>query len=136
MAARLPQAATLPGDWEKLCRTRAVVAYAPCTCQSNHANWPKLSLITRRFLLTSAPTRSLDRRDIDFLHVHHGIERPFCFTAPGCHRLHQHPWRDLPGNSPFVFAPAARTLLAVIAHDRVPVAVGLSLILSRDLERE
>src|SRR5215208_945795 len=84
----------------------------------------------------SAPTRCLDRGDVDLLHVHHRIEGAFCFIAAGGNRLHQDPWRDLPGDSPSVLAPAARTLLAATAHDCVPIAVGLLLILSRDLERE
>jgi hypothetical protein len=45
-------------------------------------------------------------------------------------------WRDLPGNAPLVFAPAARAFLPAIANDGVPVAVGLVLIVGGDLERE
>jgi hypothetical protein len=44
--------------------------------------------------------------------------------------------RNLPRNAPFIFAPAAGALLAAIADDGVPIAVGLSLIVSGDLERE
>src|SRR3546814_10734438 len=51
-------------------------------------------------------------------------------------RLGQHARRDLPGDTPLVFAPAARALLAAIADDRVPVAVGLLLIVGGDLKRE
>src|SRR5205085_412057 len=51
-------------------------------------------------------------------------------------RLHQHARRDLPGDAPLVLAPAARALLAAIADDGVPVAVGLLLIVGGDLERE
>ena len=50
--------------------------------------------------------------------------------------LGQHARRDLPGHAPFVLAPAARALLAAVPDDRVPVAVGLGLIVGRDLERE
>src|SRR4051812_8670968 len=50
--------------------------------------------------------------------------------------LGQHARRDLPGNAPFVFAPAARALLAAIADDGVPVAVSLLLIVGGDLEGE
>ncbi len=44
--------------------------------------------------------------------------------------------RDLPRYAPFIFAPAALALLAAIADDGVPIAVGLGLIVSGDLERE
>ena len=44
--------------------------------------------------------------------------------------------RDLPRQAPFVLAPAARALLAAVADDRVPVAVGLGLVVGRDLKRE
>jgi hypothetical protein len=42
----------------------------------------------------------------------------------------------LPGDAPLVLAPAARTLLASIADNDVPVAVGLLLIIGGDLKRE
>jgi hypothetical protein len=42
----------------------------------------------------------------------------------------------LPGNAPFVFAPAARAFLPAIADDGVPIAVGLVLIVGGDLKRE
>src|SRR5581483_9824761 len=38
-------------------------------------------------------------------------------------------WRDLPGEAPPVLAPAAGALLAAVVDERVPVAVGLGLIL-------
>ena len=44
--------------------------------------------------------------------------------------------RDLPGDAPFVLAPAALAFLAAVADDRVPVAVGLLLVVGGDLERE
>ena len=44
--------------------------------------------------------------------------------------------RDLPRQAPLVLAPAARALLAAVADDRVPQAVGLGLVVGRDLERE
>jgi hypothetical protein len=61
---------------------------------------------------TSAAPRRLDRGDVDLLHAHHRIKRPLCFIAAGGQRLGQHARRDLPGNAPLVFAPAARALLA------------------------
>src|SRR5262249_51752639 len=51
-------------------------------------------------------------------------------------RLVQRAWRDFAGAAPLVLVPTARALLAAIADDRVPVAVGLLLIVGRDLERE
>src|SRR4029077_11001488 len=67
---------------------------------------------------------------------HHRIKRALCFIAAGRQRLGQHARRDLPRHAPLVFAPAARALLAAIADDSVPIAVGLGLIVSGDLERE
>src|SRR6267154_728569 len=87
-------------------------------------------------VVTSAAPRRFDRGDVDFLHAHHGIECALCFSATGRQCLHQHARRDLPGDAPLVLAPAARTLLAAIADDGVPVAVGLVLIVGGDLERE
>src|ERR1700733_7875155 len=84
----------------------------------------------------SAAARRLDCRDVYFPHCHHRIERALCFIAAGRHRLGQHTRRDLPRNAPLVLAPAARALLAAIADDGVPIAVGLGLIVSGDLERE
>src|SRR5207247_44165 len=57
-------------------------------------------------------------------------------SATGGKRVGQHARGDLPGQTPTVLAPAALTLLAAIADDRVPVAVGLFLSVRRDLERE
>jgi hypothetical protein len=78
----------------------------------------------------------LDRGYVDLLHAQHRIERALCFVAAGSQRLGQHARRDLPGDAPLVFAPAARALLAAVADDGVPVAVGLFLIVGGDLERE
>src|SRR5512134_387085 len=85
--------------------------------------------------LSASPCR-LDRGDIDLSHAHHGIKRPLCFFASGCQCFGQHARRDLPRDAPFVFAPAALALLATIPDDRVPVAVGLFLIVGGDLERK
>src|SRR5258708_16177025 len=84
----------------------------------------------------SAAPRRFDRGDVDLLHAHHGIECALCFIAAGRQRLCQHARRDLPGDAPLVLAPAARTLLASIADNCVPVAVGLLLIIGGDLKRE
>src|SRR5713101_7398996 len=86
--------------------------------------------------IISAVPRGLDRGDVDLLHFHHRIKRPLCFSAADLQRLDQHARRDLPGDAPLVLAPAALALLAIIANDGVPVAVGLLLIVGGDLERE
>src|ERR1700704_2116211 len=87
-------------------------------------------------MATSAAPRRLDRGDVDLPHVHHGIKCALCFIAASGKRLDQHARRDLPGNAPLVFAPAACALLPAIADDGVPVAVGFLLIVGGDLERE
>src|SRR5712672_3761268 len=89
-----------------------------------------------RSVATSAAPRRFDRGDVDFPHAHHGIECALCFSATGRQCLCQHARRDLPGDAPLVLAPAARTLLASIADNCVPVAVGLLLIIGGDLKRE
>ena len=86
--------------------------------------------------LSFAAPRRLDRGNVDLLHAHHSIERALCFTATGGQCLRQYARRDLPGDAPLVFAPPARALLAAIADDGVPIAVGLLLIVGGDLERE
>src|SRR5262249_47635964 len=73
---------------------------------------------------------------VDFLHFHHRSESALCFVAASRKRAGQHARRDLPGNSPLVFAPPALALLPAITDDCVPVAVRLLLIFGRDLERE
>src|SRR5688572_2129908 len=74
--------------------------------------------------------------DINLPHAHHGIKRTLCFCASGCQCFGQHARRDLPGDAPLVLAPAALALLATIADNGVPVAVGLLLIVGGDLERK
>src|SRR4051812_7093104 len=87
-------------------------------------------------MATSAAPRRLDRGDVDLPHAHHCIKRALPFAAAGGERLGQYARSDLPGNAPPVLAPATRAFLPAIANDRVPVAVGLLLIVSGDLERE
>jgi ribulose-5-phosphate 4-epimerase/fuculose-1-phosphate aldolase len=84
---------------------------------------------------SSAPRR-LDCSDVDLLHGHHRIERALCFNAAGRQGFGQYTRRDLPRHAPLVFAPAAFALLAAIADDGVPIAIGLGLIVSGDLERK
>src|SRR5262245_48701672 len=85
---------------------------------------------------TSTAPRCFDCGDVNLLHAHHRIKCTLCFIAADGHRLGEHARRNLPGNAPLVFAPTARAFLPAIADDRVPVAVGLSLIVSGNLEGE
>src|SRR6187402_3633802 len=78
----------------------------------------------------------LDRCDVDLSHAHHSLKRALCFIAAGRHRFGQYTRRDLPRHTPLVLTPAARALLAAVADDGVPIAIGLSLILGGDDERE
>src|ERR1700737_1594279 len=91
---------------------------------------------TRGSTRSSAAPRRLDRRDVDLRHAHHRRKCALCFIAPRRHALGHAARRCFPGDAPLVFAPAARALLAAIADDGVPVAVGLLLIVGGDLERE
>src|SRR5687768_2230114 len=83
---------------------------------------------------TSAPPRCLDGGDVDLLHRHHRCEGTLGLTAAGRKRVGQRARGDLPGEAPAILAPTALAFLAAIADDRVPVAVGLFLIVRRDLE--
>src|SRR3990172_7425722 len=51
-------------------------------------------------------------------------------------RFRQGDRRNLPENSPFVLAPAALTLFAAVADDRVPVTISFGLVSGCDLKRE
>ena len=88
----------------------------------------------QRVVSTSAPPRCLDGRDVDLLHRHHRVERTLGLGATSRHRVGERARGDLPREAPAVLAPAALAFLAAIADDRVPVAVGLFLIVRRDLE--
>jgi len=57
-------------------------------------------------------------------------------SPPNRQGFAQNPWRNLPGDAPFVLAPAALTSLPAIADNGVPVAVCFFLIVGRDLERK
>src|SRR6266446_6115486 len=82
----------------------------------------------------SAASRCLDDGDVDLLHRHHRREGALGLSATGRHRLGQRARGDLPGEAPAVLAPTARAFLAAIADNRIPVAVGLRLIVRGDLE--
>ena len=86
---------------------------------------------------TSTAACRLDRGDVDLLHLHHRLERALGGGGIGVgDRFRQGDRRDLPGQAPFVLAPAARALLAAVADDRVPVAIRFGLVGGGDLERE
>src|SRR6185436_16763905 len=52
------------------------------------------------------------------------------------YRFRQSDRRNLPGQAPFVLAPAARTLFATVTDDRVPVTISFGLVSGCDLKRE
>src|SRR5690606_2923515 len=82
-------------------------------------------------------SRPLDRRHVDLLHLHHCLEHPLRGGAVlARHRIAQRQRRDLPGHAPAVAAPAALALLAAVADDGIPVAIGFGLVARGDLERE
>src|SRR4051794_11701446 len=80
--------------------------------------------------------RSLDLGDVDLAHRHHRLERALAALAAFAGQFEQSPRGDLPGKAPLVLAPAARALLAAAGGDRVPVAVGLFLIVGQDHEAD
>src|SRR4051812_14829061 len=96
-----------------------------------------LIVLSPRSDVRSTATGCLDGRDVDLFHLHHRIER----TLGGGririgYRLAQRDRRDLPGQSPLILAPTARTLFAAIADDGVPVTIRFRLVRSCDLKRE
>src|SRR5438105_15448815 len=84
----------------------------------------------------SPASRRLDGGNVDLLHRHHRLERTSCLSATGRRRIGQRTWGDLPREAPAVLAPTARTFLAAVANDCIPVAVRLCLIVRCDLEGE
>ena len=86
---------------------------------------------------TSTAARRLDCSDVDLFHLHHRLERALGGSGIGIgYRLRQSQRRNLPGHSPFVLAPAARTLFAAVANDGVPVTIRFGLVNGGDLKRE
>jgi hypothetical protein len=73
--------------------------------------------------------RRLDPGDVDLLHRHHCIEGTLGgrLVAAG-RRFEQDSRRDLPGEAPFVLAPAAGAFLTAVADNGVPIFVGLGLV--------
>jgi len=86
---------------------------------------------------TSTAARRFDCRDVELCHLHHRIERALGRSTIGVgDGFRQGDRRNLPGQSPFVLAPAARTLPAPVADDRVPVAIRFGLVSGCDLKLE
>src|SRR3954454_5580051 len=85
----------------------------------------------------SAPARGLDRGDVDLPHRHHRFHGALRGGAIRVvRRVDQHARRDLPGEAPPILAPAAPALLATIAYDRVPVTIGVLLVLRQNHEAD
>src|SRR5918994_2756467 len=82
----------------------------------------------------SAAHSRFDGGNVDLLHRHQRLERTLSRVAALGECIGQHTRGDLPANAPFVLAPAALAFLPAIADYCVPVAVGLFLIVGRDLE--
>src|SRR3954454_3687261 len=88
---------------------------------------PETEAVRLTRLTSPAPCR-LDRSNVDLLHAHHRVERALCLIASDGKRLGKYARRDLPRYAPSIFTPTARTLLAAIANDGVPIAISLLLI--------
>src|SRR5438552_18124306 len=83
---------------------------------------------------TSTAARRLDCSDVDLFHLHHRIERALGGSGIGIgDRFRQGDRRDLPGQTPFVLAPAARAFLAAVAAYLVPVAIRFGVVSCSDL---
>ena len=81
--------------------------------------------------------RRLDPGDVDLPHRHHRRERASGLFAVGRGgELHQSPRSDLPADAPAILAPAAIALLAAVADNGVPIAVGLFLALGQHHEAD
>src|SRR5205085_12560438 len=84
---------------------------------------------------TSTSACRFDRSDVDLFHLHHRIERALGGSGIGiAYRFCQRQRRNLPGQTPFVLAPAARTLFAAAPDDRIPVPISFGLVIGCDLE--
>ena len=81
--------------------------------------------------------RRLDRGDVDLRHRHHRLHSPLCRGhVRTVHRLQQCSRRDLPGEPPPVSAPATRAFLPAVVDDRVPIPVGLGLVVGQHHEAD
>jgi len=68
---------------------------------------PCCAFISRQTNSPSPTAGGLDFGDVDLAHFHHRGEDVFRFSAASRQPVHQRARRDLPGDSPAVFAPAA-----------------------------
>src|SRR5262245_35976601 len=79
----------------------------------------------------------LDCSDVDPFHLHHRIERTLGGGGVRIgYRFRQSHRCNLPGQAPFVLAPATLTLFTAVADDRIPVTIGFGLVGGCDLKRE
>src|SRR5687768_13318525 len=80
-----------------------------------------------RFPVASTAERRLDCSDVDLSHPHHRIEGALGGRAIGTGERFRQGYRsNLPGQPPFILAPAAGALLATVADDCVPVTIRFS----------
>jgi hypothetical protein len=85
----------------------------------------------------SAVQRGFDLRDVDFLHLHHHVHRPFRGgRVRALERGEERARHDLPAQTELVLAPAAVAFATAAVDDGAPVAVGLFLRIREDLERD
>ena len=81
--------------------------------------------------------RRLDHGDVDLPHRHYGFHGPFCCGPVGVGRRPELlARRDLPREAPAVLAPDAGARLAAVSDDRVPITIGLLLVLDDDHEED
>src|SRR4051812_11416442 len=76
-----------------------------------------------------------DLRDVDLSHGHHRVEDAFGDRRIWVgHAFRQTRRSDLPRDAPFIFAPSALAFFTAIPDNRIPIAIGLFLIFSCNLE--
>src|SRR5687768_16258669 len=78
-----------------------------CMTQSSETKTAPVSLRIRGLAFRG----SLERRDVDFLHLHHRLEDAPAAPRLAVHRLGEDARGDLPRDAPLVLAPAALALL-------------------------
>src|SRR4051812_44391354 len=105
-------------------------------CRTSPSTWVVASRSAGRSAASTA-TGLLDHGDVDLSHRHHRLEGTLgCCPVGVADRVRQRTWGDLPGQAPFVLAPAALALLPAVADDGIPQAIGLGLIVGCHLERK
>ena len=87
------------------------------------------------FLGFRPSSSSLNRRDVDLPHrqhrFHHALRRG---TIRIGHGFDQHARCDLPGKAPTIPAPAALAFFTAVANDRIPVTIGVFLVVGENYE--